>query len=109
MRHNLEENLMAVVNSASRHIIEYGDASGVSEADTAIFQKLIQLIFTQFRSIVRSHALILRHLEQALGKQKPNVKIHNEEYIWTKVQAVVSSTKLITNCNKKTFIDIHKY
>ncbi len=84
---------MEVVNSASQHIIEYGDTSGVSESDTALFKQLITLIFAQFRSIVRSHILILKHLEKSLALQqqpRPAVKIHNEEYLWTKVQAVVS-------------------
>lgn len=85
---------MEVVNSASQYIIEYGDTSGGNESDSALFQQLIALIFTQFRSIIRSHTLILKHLEKSLAsiqQPRPNVKIHNEEYLWTKVQSVVSA------------------
>ncbi len=81
---------MGVVNSASQQVIEYGDTNGINETESSLFQQLIQLIFHQFRWIIRSHALILQHLDKSLGKNHPPVKIHSEEYLWGKVQTVVS-------------------
>lgn len=86
---------MEVVNAAAQHIIEYGDTTGIIESESALFKQLIQLIFTQFRAIIRNHVLILNHLQKTLGKDinKFNVRLHDEAYLWVRVQAVVSLLK----------------
>lgn len=93
----MEEKLLCVVNNASKQVIEYGDTNGISDTESNLFQQLIQLIFNQFRWIIRSHLLILKHLEKSFGKNRPNVKIHTEEYLWKKVQGVVSSSAITYN------------